>query len=192
MRNSSINPPVRPVLRTAVGCTPPPVEILPLGQNMENTHFFERPKDYIDKNLPQLEMIHPCININSHVQQQINIQQLQYPSHFKSESSTMKSTFRILSNHQHDVSFCHQNSPLSFTLSSPLKPKNCPPVVFWKPPSPDSKSLPENRSKCPKPDSKSPLKDESYENYPLVFPLLAWILGFTTLTLLFQREEFML
>lgn len=45
MRNSSINPPIRPVLRTAVGCTPPPVEILPFGKNMENTQFFERPKD---------------------------------------------------------------------------------------------------------------------------------------------------
>ena len=125
MRNSSINPPVRPVLRTAVGCTPPPAEILPFGQNMENTafrtskgltHLFFK---YIEKNLPQLEMIHRCMDINSHVQQQINLQQLQYPSHFTSESSTMKSTFRILSNHQHDVSFCHQNSPLSFTLSSP-------------------------------------------------------------------------
>lgn len=94
------------------------------GKNMGNTQLFEKDErqpvlQVSKKNLPQLEMIHRCININAHVQQQINLQQLQYPSHFNSESSTMKSTFRILSNHQPDVSFCHQNCPLSFTLSSP-------------------------------------------------------------------------
>lgn len=125
-------------------------------------------------------MIHPCININSHGQQQINLQQLQYPSHFKSESSTMKSTFRFLSNHQHDVSFCHQNSPFLSPFLPPLKPKNCPRLCFGNPPSPDSKSLPENRSKCPRPDKQVTLKRWILWELSSGKQLPAWILGFTT------------
>ena len=69
---------------------------------------------------------------------------------------------------------------VSFTLSSPPVTLLAP-IALWKPhPSPESKSLPENRSKCPRPDSQSPLRGESYENYPLVN---SYLLGFLFTTL---------
>ncbi len=59
------------------------------------------------------------------MQQQINLQQLQYPLHFKSVRSTIKSTFRILSNHEPYVSFCHQNCRFFHPFFPPRDPP-CP------------------------------------------------------------------
>ena len=48
--------------------------------------------------------------------------------------------------------------PFFHPFFSPLNPKTAPRLCFGNPPSPDSKSLPENRSKCPRPDKQVTFK----------------------------------